>query len=54
MAALGAIGDAGARWTASWSRSTDKPAIRRRATIALAAFDDPRVDDGSAAVPGGP
>jgi len=22
----------------------DKPAVRRRATIALAAFDDPRVD----------
>jgi HEAT repeat protein len=43
VAALGAIGDRVALDSVLGALE-DKPAIRRRATIALAAFDDPRVD----------
>jgi HEAT repeat protein len=43
VAALGAIGDADALDTVL-AALYDKPAVRRRAAIALAAFDDPRVD----------
>ncbi len=43
VAALGAIGDRVALESVLGALE-DKPAIRRRATIALAAFDDPRVD----------
>ncbi|HEY5024916.1 MAG TPA: HEAT repeat domain-containing protein [Acidimicrobiales bacterium] len=43
VAALGAIGDGGALDTVLVALK-DKPAVRRRAAIALAAFDDPRVD----------
>jgi HEAT repeat protein len=43
VAALGAIGT-GAVDTVLFALG-DKPAVRRRATIALAAFDDPRVDE---------
>ncbi len=44
VAALGAIGDPGALDTVLGALG-DKAAVRRRATIALAAFDGPRVDD---------
>ena len=44
VAALGAVGDAGALDTVLGALD-DKPAVRRRAAVALAAFDDPRVDD---------
>ncbi len=43
VAALGAIGDPAAL-DSVLAALQDKTAIRRRATIALAAFDDPRVD----------
>ncbi len=43
VAALGAVGEAGALDTVLFALA-DKPAVRRRASIALAAFDDPRVD----------
>jgi HEAT repeat protein len=43
VAALGAIGNRVALESVLGALE-DKPAIRRRATIALAAFDDPRVD----------
>jgi HEAT repeat protein len=43
VAALGAIGDP-AGLPAVLGALDDKPTIRRRATVALAAFDDPRVD----------
>jgi HEAT repeat protein len=43
VAALGAVGDPGALDTVLGALD-DKPAVRRRAVIALAAFDDPRVD----------
>ena len=43
MAALGAIGDP-AGLPAVLGALDDKPTIRRRATVALAGFDDPRVD----------
>jgi HEAT repeat protein len=43
VAALGAVGEAHALDTVLFALA-DKPAVRRRATIALAAFDDPRVD----------
>lgn len=43
VAALGAIGDPAAL-DSVLAALKDKTAIRRRATIALAAFDDPRVD----------
>jgi HEAT repeat protein len=43
VAALGAIGDPAALDTVLVALE-DKPAVRRRAIIALAAFDDPRVD----------
>ena len=43
VAALGAIGDLAAL-DSVLAALQDKTAIRRRATIALAAFDDPRVD----------
>ncbi len=53
VAALGAIGDRAALDSVLLALE-DKAAIRRRATIALAAFDDPRVDVGAAEVPGRP
>jgi HEAT repeat protein len=43
VAALGAVGDP-AGLDCVLVALQDKPAVRRRATIALAAFDDPRVD----------
>jgi HEAT repeat protein len=43
VAALGAIGDPAALDTVLVALE-DKPAVRRRAIIALAAFEDPRVD----------
>lgn len=43
VAALGAIGDEGGL-PAILSATKDKPAIRRRAVIALAAFEGPEVD----------
>ncbi len=43
VAALGAIGAIGGL-PAVLSATTDKPAIRRRAVLALAAFDGPEVD----------
>ncbi|MGH6878581.1 MAG: HEAT repeat domain-containing protein, partial [Rhizomicrobium sp.] len=43
VAALGAVGDPVALDTVLGALE-DKPAVRRRATIALAAFDDRRVD----------
>jgi hypothetical protein len=43
VAALGAIGDA-AGLPAVLGALADKPTIRRRATVALAGFDDPRVE----------
>ena len=43
VAALGAVGDPAGLDTVL-AALEDKPAVRRRATIALAAFDDPRVD----------
>ena len=43
MAALGAIGDP-AGLPAVIGALDDKPTIRRRATVALAGFDDPRVE----------
>lgn len=44
VAALGAIGDS-AGLSAILQATTDKPAIRRRAVIALAPFDGPEVDE---------
>ncbi|MEC7810102.1 MAG: HEAT repeat domain-containing protein [Actinomycetota bacterium] len=44
VAALGSIGSPSGLETVL-SALKDKPAIRRRAAIALAAFDDPKVDD---------
>ena len=43
MAALGAIGDP-AGLPAVLAALDDKPAVRRRAAVALAAFDGPSVD----------
>jgi HEAT repeat protein len=43
VAALGAIGDSGGL-PAVIAALDDKPTIRRRATVALAGFDDPRVE----------
>jgi HEAT repeat protein len=43
VAALGAIGDPGGL-TAVLGALDDKPTVRRRATVALAGFDDPRVE----------
>ncbi len=43
VAALGAVGAPGALDTVLGALE-DKPAVRRRAAIALAAFDDPRAD----------
>jgi HEAT repeat protein len=43
VAALGAVGDPGGLQSVL-DALHDKAAVRRRATIALAAFDDPRVD----------
>jgi HEAT repeat protein len=43
VAALGAVGDQGGL-TAILTATTDKPAVRRRAVIALAAFDGPEVE----------
>lgn len=44
IAALGALGDP-AGLEAVLAGLDDKPAVRRRAVVALAAFDDPRVDE---------
>jgi HEAT repeat protein len=44
VAALGAIGDP-AGLPAVLAGLDDKPTVRRRATVALAGFDDPRVDE---------
>jgi HEAT repeat protein len=44
VAALGAIGDP-AGLPAVLGALEDKPSVRRRATVALAGFDDPRVDE---------
>jgi HEAT repeat protein len=44
VAALGAIGDP-AGLPAILEACTDKPAVRRRAVLALAPFDGPQVDD---------
>ena len=43
VAALGAIGDE-AGLPAILTATTDKPAVRRRATLALAPFEGPDVD----------
>jgi HEAT repeat protein len=43
VAALGAIGDPGGL-AAILSATTDRPAVRRRAVLALAPFDGPEVD----------
>ncbi|HXN59491.1 MAG TPA: HEAT repeat domain-containing protein, partial [Acidimicrobiales bacterium] len=43
VAALGAIGDP-AGLHAVLAALDDKPTVRRRATVALAGFDDPRVE----------
>ncbi len=43
VAALGAVGDP-AGLPAVLAALGDKPTVRRRATVALAGFDDPRVD----------
>ena len=43
VAALGALGDRGGL-AAILEATTDKPAVRRRAVIALAAFDGPEVE----------
>jgi HEAT repeat protein len=43
VAALGAIGDP-AGLSAVLAALDDKPTVRRRATVALAGFDDPRVE----------
>ena len=43
VAALGAIGDP-AGLSAVLGALADKPTVRRRATVALAGFDDPRVE----------
>jgi HEAT repeat protein len=45
VAALGAIGDP-AGLSAVLAALGDKPTVRRRATVALAGFDDPRVEAG--------
>ncbi|RMH76575.1 MAG: hypothetical protein D6683_09885, partial [Actinomyces sp.] len=44
VAALGALGDPAGLDTVL-AGLDDKPAVRRRAVVALAAFDDPRVDE---------
>ncbi len=44
VAALGAIGDPSGL-PAVLAALDDKPTVRRRATVALAGFDDPRVDE---------
>jgi HEAT repeat protein len=45
VAALGAIGDP-AGLGAVLGALEDRPAVRRRAAVALAAFDDPRAEAG--------
>ncbi len=45
VAALGAIGDERAVPTIIAAATSDKPAVRRRAVLALAPFDGPAVDD---------
>jgi len=44
VAALGAIGDVAGLPTVVKAAREDRPAVRRRATVALAGFDDPRVE----------
>ena len=53
VAALGAIGDP-AGLPAVLAALGDKPTVRRRATVALAGFDDPRVEPGAADGVAGP
>ena len=50
VAALGAIGDP-AGLAAILTATTDKPAVRRRAVLALAPFDGPEVDKAARAGP---
>ncbi len=45
VAALGAIGDPAGLATVVAAAGEDRPTVRRRATVALAGFDDPGVDD---------
>lgn len=45
VAALGAIGDPRALPTLAAAATGDRPAVRRRAVVALAAFDDPAVEE---------
>ena len=53
VAALGAIGDPEGL-PAVLAALGDKPTVRRRATVALAGFDDPRVEPALRAAAGGP
>jgi HEAT repeat protein len=45
VAALGAIGDPAGLAAVLAAATEDRPTVRRRATVALAGFDDPQVDD---------
>ncbi|MBV8981698.1 MAG: HEAT repeat domain-containing protein [Acidimicrobiia bacterium] len=45
VAALGAIGDARGLATVLAAAANDRPAVRRRAVVALAAFDGPEVEE---------
>jgi len=45
VAALGAIGDPAGLEAVLAAASEDRPTVRRRAAVALAGFDDPRVDE---------
>jgi HEAT repeat protein len=44
VAALGAIGDPAGLQVVLDAARADRPTVRRRATVALAGFDDPRVE----------
>ena len=44
VAALGAVGNRGGLAAVLAAASGDRPAVRRRAVVALAAFDGPEVD----------
>jgi HEAT repeat protein len=44
VAALGAIGDPAGLAVVLHAAREDRPTVRRRATVALAGFDDPRVE----------
>ena len=45
VAALGAVGDPRGLDAIITAATHDKPAVRRRAAVALAPFEDPRADD---------